>query len=172
MKLQSFGLWGRAREDLEQQLAHLSARLDTLESAPEPDHDLSELRGIVARASGHADARIDQLQDRLDKIEADDSKLVEKLKDLTFAVAEGIERVDRSERRIHATIKRARKELEEHGFESPRLEAEAAELQLSDGTASPGGKVPAVPGNVEGAPDAPSSIHGVPASTLRKVRGF
>ncbi|MEE8139189.1 MAG: hypothetical protein V3T81_10035, partial [Thermoanaerobaculia bacterium] len=91
----------------------------------------------------------------------------QRLKDVTFAVAEGIERVDRAERRIHATIKRARKELAESGFESPGLESEAAELQLVDGKGSDPVEVSTVPEAVES-----SSIKGVPAETLRRVRGW
>ncbi len=161
----------RAREDLDQVLKHISHRLDALEAAPAPEYDLDRLRGIMAGVSGQANSRLDQVEERLVRIEDDDSKLIEKLKDLTFAVAEGIERVSRAEGRIHATIKRARKQLAEQGFESPGLETEAAQLQLSDGEASPDGEVPNVPGSVE-PPGAPSSIRGVSASTLRRVRGF
>ena len=162
----------RARAELDQALKHIIYRLDSLESAPVPEYDLDRLRGAMAGVIGQANSRSNELADAITALEQGLQQVHKDLKEMKFAVAEGIERVARSERRIHATIKRARKELAEHGFESPGLETEAAELQLADGTASPDGKLPDMPGSVEGAPDAPSSIRGVSASTLRRVRGF
>ncbi len=172
MKLFPGGARQRARVELQEQLVKIFYRLETLETAQAPEYDLELLRGIFTGLSDQTTSRLAQVEQRLLAIEGNDSQLVEKLKVLTFAVAEGIERVDRSERRIHATIKRARKELADSGFESPRLEAEAAELQLVDGKGGTGGELPDVPASVDVPDETPSSIRGVPASTLRKVRGF
>jgi len=87
---------------------------------------------------------------------------------LRMAVAEGIEHVERVERRIQATVRRARKELAEEGVEHPGLEAEASELQLIDGGGSDRAWVPPVPENVGG---AESSIPGVTQEQIRRVRG-
>jgi len=68
---------------------------------------------------------------------------------LTLAVAEGIQHVDRAERRIAGTVARARKLLAESGVESPGLEAEAYELRLLDGDSGKEPRVLQVPTNVE-----------------------
>ena len=162
----------RAREELERALESITYRLDHLESAPAPEYDLDKLRGIMAGVSGQAKQRLDELDSRVLGLSKEQDASDQHLKDLTFAVAEGIERVSRAERRIHATIKRARKELADHGFESPGLETEAAELRSVDGDRGADGKVPAVPETVEAADDAPSSIRGVSAGHLRRVRGW
>ena len=148
---------GEARNAIErglEQLSSILARLDALESAPRlPLH--SEL----------IDPRLDALETGFDRITSD-------FKATNFAVAEGIERTDRSERRIHATIKRARAELKKRGYEDPGLEAEAYELHAIDGGGGADGGVPEVPEDVASAPSEASSIPGVPASTLARIRSF
>jgi len=57
----------------------------------------------------------------------------DRLNNLTLAVAEGIQHVERAEYRIRATIQRARRELAESGAESAGLEAEARDLREVDG---------------------------------------
>ena len=94
-----------------------------------------------------------------------------RLKDTNVAVSEGIERTERTERRIASTVARARKELRASGYDHPGVEAEDAELRKVDGGGSHGTEVLNLPGSVEESADAPSSIRGVPASTLRRVRG-
>ena len=143
-----------AIERVQEQLASILARLDALESAP--------------RLPLHAelfDPRLDALETGFDRITSD-------FKATNFAVSEGIERTDRSERRIHATIKRARKELGKLGYEDPGLEAEAHELRLIDGDGGDDGGVPAVPGEVAEVASAPSSIPGVTADILRRRWGY
>ncbi len=157
----------RARRELQEALESITYRLDHLESAPPPKYDLERLRGIMAGVSGQTNDRLDALDLAVRAVASISETTDQRLKDLTLAVAEGIERVARSERRIHAVIKRARKELAEHGFESPGLETEAAELQLADGKGSEPTELPTVPKTLE-----PSSIKGVPAETLRRVRGW
>jgi len=88
---------------------------------------------------------------------------------LSAAIAEGITHVERVETRIRGTIKRATKEFAEHGFESPGLTAEAAELSIVDGEGEQPLPLSGVPADV--APDE-SSIPGVSLEQLRRVRGF
>lgn len=109
--------------------------------------------------------RITQLEGLVERIQEDTSKqkpapiapfddseiwsameqLSKRLDELTHAVAEGIERVDRSERRIKATVQRAKRRLEDAGFTDEGVEAEAAQLQLDHGDGSQGGGMHPVP---------------------------
>jgi len=70
------------------------------------------------------------------------------LKDFTLAIDHGISHVKRAQRRINATITRARKELSDLGVESPGLDAEFEELREGDGDGSGEGELPAVPEGV------------------------
>lgn len=70
--------------------------------------------------------------------------LAKRLDDMTHAVAEGIERVDRSERRVKAVVQRAKKRLEDAGFTDDGVEAEAEQLRLLDGAERDGSGVPPV----------------------------
>lgn len=99
------------------------------------------------------------------------SELDRRLAETRLAVGEGIERVDRAERRIKNTVKRARGQLKELGYTDAGLEAEAAELQLVDDEGSRTEELPAVHDNVEPVEQA-SSIRGVAASTLARRRGY
>jgi hypothetical protein len=83
--------------------------------------------------------RLDRHDHRVREIELELEGLKARMKELTTAVAQGIEHVDRSERRVRATVARARRELEEHGVVSPGVEAEWAELRGEDGERSEGG---------------------------------
>lgn len=96
-------------------------------------------------------------------------KLQAEVRTLTAAVAAGIEHVDRVENRIRGTIKRARKELEEHGIEAPGLDAEVATLPLEHGGGSEKSPVQLVP---PGVAEPGSSIPGVSPEQLRRVRGI
>lgn len=118
---------------VELRLGKLDALLDraqagilALESAPspqaEPDPRVEHLVRDVELAGRMA-------QEHAGAFEELDRRVVA----ITLATAEGIERVERAERRVRSTVKRARKELAAEGFESPALEAEDAELRLVDG---------------------------------------
>lgn len=89
--------------------------------------------------------------------------------DVRAAVAHGIEDIERVDNRIKATIRRTTKQLEEAGIESPALEAEARSFRVIDGGGGDDLELPPVPEELE---DAPSSIPGVSAQDLAKVRGF
>lgn len=94
-----------------------------------------------------------------------------RLADLVVAIAEGIERTDRAERRVRSVVQRARKELAKLGYEDPGLEAEAQELRLVDGDGGEEDGVRPVPASVETGSEA-SSVRGVPLDVLRRARGF
>ena len=141
------------------------SRLEALESAPAPPPPPIPTDAIVAEI----EARIET---RLAPITASLQELERRLKDTNVAVSEGIERTERTERRIASTVARARKELRESGYDHPGVEAEDHELRKVDGDGSHGTEVLDLPGEVAADPDPPSSVRGVPASTLRRVRGI
>jgi len=85
------------------------------------------------------------------------------------AVAQGIDHVERVERRIRGTVRRARKELADNGFEHDGLEAEAEGLHLVDGDGGEEGWVPPMQQDVG---DAPSSIPGLSRMQLLRIRGL
>jgi len=149
-------------------LQGINDRLDHLEIA----QNLDEIRSTLeSTQQDFIDLRADQ-----DVQQAAHNALLDRTaeyeKNITLAVADGIERVDRAERRVKATIASARKELERRGLEDPRLDAEAYELRDADGDGSASGGVPAVPSEVEPNNEAPSSVRGVPLELLRRVRGM
>lgn len=80
--------------------------------------------------------------------------------DIELAVDQGIKHVDRVENRIRSTVRRARESMAEHGYESPGLDAEAAELRELDGTGGGDGAVPAVPQDVAPTGDRYAGIPG------------
>lgn len=69
------------------------------------------------------------------------------MKSLTLAVAEGIERVTRAEKRIQKQVTGARRLVREAGLEHPGIEAEFAELESRDAEA--GQELPPVPTPLE-----------------------
>ena len=162
----------RARRELEKTLQSIADRIEHLETTPSPPHTAQQIEATRDAIRALVDERLGGVETRFLALGSDVESNAEKLKTLTFAVAEGIERTGRAERRIHATVKRARKELAEHGYESPGLEVEAAELRLVDGGGSADDTLPIVPEGVEPLQEAPSSIPGVSAETLRRARGF
>lgn len=99
-------------------------------------------------------------------------QLDRKFHDLTLAVAEGIESVTRKERRIAATLARARKELKKLGYENAGLEAESEELQPIDATGGEEQGLPAVREALATTGEEASSIEGVPLATMQRVRGM
>lgn len=104
-------------EDLEEQLSGIEARLTTVKTAERRPYDDEPVWKALEELSG----RLDEMR---------------------HAVAEGIERVDRSERRIKQTVRRAREKLEAAGYTDDGLEAEAQQLQLLDGQGGGGGRMP------------------------------
>ncbi len=169
----------RARLELEKALLAICDRLERLETVPPPSHTPQQIQATLELMRGGLDERLGVVDARMDGLESNiadaERRLAEsesRIKTLTFGVEEGIQRTDRAERRIHATVKRARKELAVYGYESPGLEGEAAELHLVDGGGSEESEVPTLPTGVEPPIEASSSIKGVSAETLRRVRGW
>ena len=160
-------MWGKAVARVASDLLGITSRVDRLESAPiaTPSLDavkqtLKELAQVAAANQTDIAASATTLQN-----------LQILMKNLTAAVSEGIERTDRAERRIKATVKRARAELEARGYQDPGLDAEAYELRLIDGEPSPDGGVPPMQPGVAGPAVHASSIRGVSVETLQRVRG-
>jgi len=108
----------------------LDKRITALESAPSSNGVVDSLAARVEQTANDASTRSRTHDDALEEF---DRRLVQ----ITLAVAEGIERVDRAERRIRSTVKRARQELATQGYESDGLEAENEEIRLVD---APGGE--------------------------------
>jgi predicted nucleic acid-binding Zn-ribbon protein len=133
-------------------LEDASRRIRELETQPPPVSDTTET---------------DQ---RLEHFEIEIEQLQRKITELVHAISEGIERTERSERRIKASVRRARKELAEVGLEDPTLEAEVAELQLLDGGGGEG--LSPVQPELEDDDEHPSSIRGVSRDQLMKARGW
>lgn len=95
----------------------------------------------------------------------------DRLNNVTLAVAEGIQHVERAEARIRATVGRARRELRDAGLASPGVEAEAAQLFLDDGTQGPREGVPPVRADVEDITQFDDNEHtGIPGMTRGQIR--
>ena len=144
----------RALETLREQLDGITSRLERLESAPTATDRVLNLEELGVAQDAHLD------------------QITTQIKDLTFAVSEGIERTDRAERRVRGVIQRARKELGARGYEDPGLEAEAYELRKVDGDGGKDSGLPAVPEEVAAVDGAASSIKGVSAEQLRRRWGI
>lgn len=119
-----------------------------------PD-DFADMLAVVV-------GKISEVGGRMDALEADH-------KDVRAAVAHGIEDIERVNNRIAATIRRTKTQLEEHGLESPALDAEAAQLRAVDGGGSEPDIVPPMP---EGVVNNESSIPGVSKDELAQIRGY
>ena len=120
-------------------LRGLQEAVDALPTPSEtPPVDLSPVR-----------AELDALGNRLTVVEEFKGTII-------AAVDEGIRDVKRREGRIHATVSRAQKELEELGLTHPGVEAEARELQLIDGDGGDVEELPPVPASVEESGQDPS----------------
>jgi len=155
----------------QQDLSGILARLAALESA---QHAI-ESEGTPGEHGAAIDdlrARQDVLQGISGNLRAELDRYGAQLKVLTAAVGEGIQRVERDERRIKATVARARKELADSGFEHEGLEAEATDLRLVDGAGGDEQGVPAVPEELAGDSDTPSSVPGVSVEELQRIRGL
>lgn len=161
-------------------------RVGALEAIEAPEVDLSGILDRLAGVEAHQRSTVDlavieetqsRMQEALDSIRdrlATTVEAVDELedyrKDLTIAVAAGIERVDRSERRIKATVKRARLQLADAGVEDSGLEAEHTQLSLVDGDGGEVEGMPTVPASVEDDAARPSSVAGVSVAQLRAAR--
>ena len=150
---------------------HLETALEALQKHPTLGIDPSDIVSLRAD-QGHLKQASVAFGDQLELFGSQMGEVTRRLDETRLAVSEGIERVDRAERRIKATVKRARSELASRGFQDDGLDAENFELQLLDGDGSEPSELPAVHETVEAVKPEASSVAGVPIDTLRKVRGI
>jgi len=149
--------------------ARLDALADTLAALAKPSPDTH---------SGVVDPRVVRLLDDLRAdIDARLSAYAANLDQLRTAVAHGIENEVRREKRIAATIRRARQELEDSGLRDPALEAEYGQLSVLDGAGGDGSELPAVSDDLGQDPgysaeDQPSSVPGVTVAQLQRARSL
>jgi len=140
-------------EVLERSVSAASSRSSTERS----QEDIESLRALLVLESAEIALRLQKIERRAEE--------------LATALAHGIEHEERRERRIQATVKRARRQLAELGVEDPGLEAEFDGLSVSDGGASEEGEVLLLPGEVEESPGVQeSSIPGVTREQLQRAR--
>jgi len=155
-------------------IERIQRRLERVESLPVPDLPPETVSRITAlsRRDGELQSDVDdwgrELTELMEKVDEFDHFR----KEIVIAVSEGIERTDRAERRIKATVARARGQLAKLGYDDPGLEAEATELRLIDGDGSEKSGVPPLPAPVAPVESGPSSVRGVPAETLKRARGY
>lgn len=176
----------RVTESLvEKVLGELQDRLAALETAPihrAPDDRVEAVALTLERHTGRMDGLEADLRGMLGEwginqkdfndLQAKVEALKGKVHEQTHAISEGIERTDRSERRIRAVVQRARKELADGGYTDAGLDAEGKELRLVDGERSEEHGVQPVRKDVEQPADAASSIKGVTQAQLARARGL
>tara|TARA_Y100000310_G_C20405773_1_gene679591 strand:+ start:68 stop:508 length:441 start_codon:yes stop_codon:yes gene_type:complete len=83
----------------------------------------------------------------------DDQWVRDALADLTLALSEGIEHVDRSERRVRAVIQSAKRRMAAAGYEDPGVDAEDGQIQRIDAERGEREELQLVPENVDGNPE-------------------
>ena len=89
------------------------------------------------------------LVEKLAKHDIDLQGLAYRQEQLTLAVSDGIDRVDRAEKRVQKTIQNARRLVRESGLEHPALEAEYEEIREDDGGGSEPAALQLLPPSVE-----------------------
>lgn len=144
-------------------LSGIQDRVDGLETAPTPAIDLDPIRALVESEAGAIEARLRDHESAFDALDG-------WKKEILLAVSDGIERTDRAERRISATVRRAKKSLEEAGHYDSGVEAEYLDLRIVDGEGSQ--PLPAVQQDMELGESHPSSVAGVSAEILARARGY
>jgi len=135
-------LWFGRLEDIEKSINDICERLEQVASRPIPQ-DVLPLVTAIQGNLGTLMEEIGRLREKntgVLELQAEVTNLHEVLRKQNAAIAEGIERTARTERRINSTVQRARGELKKQGLEHTGLEEEAAQLQLVDavGSALPG----------------------------------
>jgi len=155
-------------------LAEIRDRVERLETAPVPDlpQSIDARLTALSRRDAELDDSIHGVAAAIDPLSQEVDEMTAWRKEIVIAVSEGIERTDRAERRIKATVQRARRQLESLGYVDDPLEAEAVELRLIDGDRSGKDGVPPMSAEVANAEPESSSVRGVPLETLKRVRGY
>lgn len=122
-------------------------RFERLEMAlTRPHQDSVDLAPIESRLTEHAatiNGSVESIRD-----------LEEKIREQNLAIAEGIERVDRAERRVRESVRRAQKRMADLGYVDEGIEAEAAGLRAIDEADGADAGVPPLQQDV-GSPGAP-----------------
>jgi len=110
---------------------------------------------------------------RLTAHEATIAELQATVAQLRIALSDGIEHEERRERRIQATVRRARKELQESGLAHDGLQAEFDGLSVIDGDGGVDDEVSPLHGEVEASSGGEeSSVPGVTIEQLQRARGM
>lgn len=149
---------------------HLEAldRLQRLESAPIPTDRLDAMRTALDLLTADHAAFTHQIDTLIDDVQ----DLETQGKEFVLALAEGIERRERADRRIKATVARARQELRDGGVVDEGVEAEASQLREFDGKRGEEIELQPMPAAVDGNREELSSIPGVSLRDLQRVRGI
>lgn len=144
----------RALDDVVARLDRLDATLNQIEL------DLQPLRVLPRDLEATRQLALEAVAQAADALEAGSLSRVheDRLNNLTLAVAEGIAHVDRAEKRIRATVGRAKRELRDQGIFHPGVEAEASDLRDVDGAAGEGTGVHTVQPSLEARPAEPDSL--------------
>ena len=147
-------------------IAALEARSDAFETVV---GDLTDRADARADATG---AALDRTKERLDLLTEGIASCIDRLDGLDALVAEtrqatalGIEKVERAEMRIKATVQRAQKKLADSGVSDPSLDTEVEQLRLIDGNGSDIAPVPTLPTRVE----TPATRHESMVEQLRAL---
>lgn len=122
------------------------------------DLQLGQIQGLLMKMEAReapVSALSPEVEAKLAKVEGELVEVQRRLDQFTLGLAEGIDRVERSERRVRQTISGAKRRFEAEGFVDPGLEAEAALLPESNGDSGPAEEVQPVSDGVE-----PGEEHG------------
>jgi len=101
------------------------------------------------------------IQDQVDRLERD-------LKACFQAVAEGIEHVDRNEKRVRGIVTGANRRFEAEGYVDPGVQAEEDSLPVGDATEGGNAPLPPVSNDVD--PDYAQAWSGVPGDTSELMK--
>lgn len=133
---------------------HVHRELDSLDTALGANGGAHPVDSqILQRLDGHdrADEKLAKHLDAIvDRVNEHDGRFGE----LTLAVDEGIKHVDRSERRVRSTVRRAVQRMEEAGYIDEAVEAEAAGIRELDAEERGEEGLQPVPAHVESDPAA------------------
>jgi hypothetical protein len=114
---------------VEQRLAGHEAALDEIGRRVQALGQLAEGLAEVRSIALEAVAQAQDAHDAASLSREHDARL----NNLTLAVAEGIQHVERAEARIRATVGRAKRQLNDAGLDSPGVDSEALTLGIRDG---------------------------------------
>ncbi len=111
----------------------VSSRSQGPDTAPAPPYDD---RAVLTALDTH-DGRLTALQTAM-------QSLADAIGDQNLAISEGIERTERAERRVRASVTRARARMADLGYVDEGLEAEAHDIRPLDVAERPAEELPPV----------------------------